>query len=70
MNYLMKMSNKVYSETINDFKSLENYIKMCKNNLKEAIKITPLNTDPNPFAWDNNIKEEAKKNMVKKVNQS
>ena len=42
---------------------------MCKNNLKEAIKITPLNTDPNPFAWDNNIKEEAKK-IWQKVNQS
>ena len=50
-----------YEETINDFKSLENYIIMCKNNLEEAIKITPLNTDPNPFEWDYNIKQEAKK---------
>jgi len=50
-----------YEETINDFKSLENYIKMCNNNLEEAIKITPLNTDPNPFEWDYNIKQEAKK---------
>ena len=50
-----------YQETINDFKSLENYIIMCKNNLEEAIKITPLNTDPNPFEWDYNIKQEAKK---------
>ena len=29
MNYLMKMSNS-YSETINDFKSLENYIVLKK----------------------------------------
>ena len=50
-----------YEETINDFKSLENYIIMCKNNLEEAIKITPLNTDPNPFEWDYNIKQEAEK---------
>jgi hypothetical protein len=57
-----------YQELINDFKSLENYISMCKNNLEEAIKITPLNTDPNPFHWDNNIKQEAIK-IWKKVNQ-
>lgn len=50
-----------YEETIYDFISLENYITMCKNNLEEAIKITPLNTDPNPFEWDYNIKQEAKK---------
>ena len=29
--------------------------------LEEAIKITPLYTDPNPFAWDHNIKQEAEK---------
>ena len=29
--------------------------------IEEAIKITPLNTDPNPFEWDYNIKQEAKK---------
>ena len=50
-----------FIEVKNDFKSLENYIKMCNNNLEEAIKITPLNTDPNPFEWDYNIKQEAKK---------
>ena len=56
-----------YQELINDFKSLENYINMCKNNLEEAIKITPLNTDPNPFSWDNNIKQEAIK-IWQKIN--
>ena len=56
-----------YQELINDFKSLENYIRMCKNNLEEAIKITPLNTDPNPFSWDNNIKQEAIK-IWQKIN--
>jgi hypothetical protein len=40
---------------------------MCKNNLEEAIKITPLNTDPNPFSWDNNIKQEAIK-IWQKIN--
>ena len=50
-----------YNELFNHFKSLENYIIKCNNNLEEAIKITPLNTDPNPFAWDINIKQEAEK---------
>ena len=50
-----------YKEIFNHFKSLENYIIKCDNNLEEAIKITPLNTDPNPFAWDINIKQEAEK---------
>ena len=40
---------------------------MCKNNLEEAIKITPLNTEPNPFSWDNNIKQEAIK-IWQKIN--
>ena len=42
-----------------DFKSLENYIDMCDNDIEKAIKITPLNTDPSPFYWDNNIKSAA-----------
>jgi len=50
-----------YKEIFNHFKSLENYIIKCDNNLEEAIKITPLNTDPNPFAWDINVKQEAEK---------
>jgi hypothetical protein len=50
-----------YNQIFNHFKSLENYIIKCNNNLEEAIKITPLNTDPNPFAWDINIKQEAEK---------
>ena len=50
-----------YNEIFNHFKSLENYIIKCNNNLEEAIKITPLNTDPNPYAWDLNIKQEAEK---------
>ena len=50
-----------YQELINDFKSLENYIIKCNNNLEEAVRTTPLNTDPNPFAWDLNIKTEAEK---------
>ena len=62
-----KDTNITYQELINDFKSLENYISMCKNNLEEAIKITPLNTDPNPFSWDNNIKQEAIK-IWQKIN--
>ena len=37
------------------------------NNLDEAIKITPLNTYPNPFSWDNNIKQEAIK-IWQKIN--
>ena len=48
-----------YSELVSDFKSLENYIDMCNNDLEKAIKITPLNTDPSPFYWDNNIKQAA-----------
>jgi hypothetical protein len=54
-----------YNEIFNHFKSLENYIIKCNNNLEEAIKITPLNTDPNPFAWDINIKQEAEKQWQK-----
>ena len=27
--------------------------------IEKAIKITPLNTDPSPFYWDNNIKSAA-----------
>ena len=50
-----------YNECLNHFKSLENYIIRCNNSLEEAIKITPLYTDPNPFAWDHNIKQEAEK---------
>ena len=42
-------------------------IKLVKNYLEEAIKITPLNTDPNPFSWDNNIKQEAIK-IWQKIN--
>jgi hypothetical protein len=34
---------------------------MCKNNLENAIKITPLNTDPSPFYWDKNIQQAATK---------
>ena len=52
---------KGYNELLNHFKSLENYIIKCNNNLEEAIKTTPLNTDPNPFSWDINIKAEAEK---------
>ena len=48
-----------YAELISDFKSLENYIDMCNNSLEDAIKITPLNTDPSPFYWDSNIKQAA-----------
>ena len=50
---------KGYDELLSDFKSLENYIDMCKNNLENAIKITPLNTDPSPFYWDKNIEQAA-----------
>jgi len=50
---------KGYKELSRDFKSLENYIDMCNNNIEDAIKITPLNTDPSPFYWDNNIKKTA-----------
>ena len=56
-----------YNETYNHFKSLENYIKRCNNSLEEAIKTTPLYTDPNPFAWDINIKQEAEK-IWQKIN--
>jgi hypothetical protein len=56
-----------YNESLNHFKSLENYIKRCNNSLEEAIKITPLYTDPNPFAWDINIKQEAEK-IWQKIN--
>jgi hypothetical protein len=52
---------KGYDELLSDFKSLENYIDMCKNNLENAIKITPLNTDPSPFYWDKNIQQAATK---------
>jgi hypothetical protein len=48
-----------YKELSRDFKSLENYIDMCDNDIEKAIKITPLNTDPSPFYWDNNIKSAA-----------
>ena len=48
-----------YKELARDFKSLENYIDMCDNDIKKAIKITPLNTDPSPFYWDSNIKSAA-----------
>jgi len=54
---------------ISYFKALENYIKRCNNSLEEAIKTTPLYTDPNPFAWDINIKQEAEK-IWQKVNKS
>jgi hypothetical protein len=50
-----------FNEMYNDFTSLENYIKLCNNDLEKAIKITPLYTDPNPFAWDLTIKQEAEK---------
>ncbi len=56
-----------YNETYNHFKSLENYIKRCNNSLEEAIKTTPLYTDPNPFAWDINIKQEAER-IWQKIN--
>ena len=58
-----------YSEILSHFKSLEKYIKRCNNSLEEAIKTTPLYTDPNPFAWDINIKQEATK-IWQKVNKS
>ena len=58
-----------YSEILSHFKSLEKYIKRCNNSLEEAIKTTPLYTDPNPFAWDINIKQEAIK-IWQKVNKS
>ena len=48
-----------YKELTRDFKSLENYIDMCDNDIEKAIKITPLNTDPSPFYWDSNIKSAA-----------
>ena len=48
-----------YEENIRDFIALENYIKACDNSLEKAVQITPLNTDPNPFEWDDNIKKEA-----------
>ena len=48
-----------YEELVRDFKSLENYINMCNNSIEDAIKITPLNTDPSPFYWDNSIKQAA-----------
>ena len=35
-----------YNELFNHFKSLENYIIKCNNNLEEAIKITPLKYRP------------------------
>ena len=50
-----------FNEMYNDFTSLENYIKLCNNDLIKAIKITPLYTDPNPFPWDITIKKEAEK---------
>ena len=50
-----------YQEAFTYFKDLENYIMRCNNSLEEAIKITPLYTDPSPFAWDYNIKQEAEK---------
>lgn len=56
-----------YNQMLSYFKSLENYIKRCNNSLEEAIKTTPLYTDPNPFAWDINIKQEAEK-IWQKVN--
>ena len=58
-----------YSEILSHFKSLEKYIKRCNNSLEEAIKTTPLYTDPNPFAWDINIKQEAIK-IWQKANKS
>lgn len=58
-----------YNQIFNHFKSLENFILKCDNNLEEAIKITPLNTDPNPFEWDINIKQEAEKEWQKILNQ-
>ena len=59
--------NDGYNQIMSYFKSLENYIKRCNNSLEEAIKITPLYTDPNPFAWDHNIKQEAEK-IWQKIN--
>jgi len=50
-----------YDELVRDFKSLENFIDMCDNDIEKAIKITPLNTDPSPFYWDSNIKQAATK---------
>ena len=50
-----------YDELLRDFKSLENFIDMCDNDIEKAIKITPLNTDPSPFYWDSNIKQAATK---------
>ena len=58
-----------YNQMVSYFKALENYIKRCNNSLEEAIKTTPLYTDPNPFAWDINIKQEAIK-IWQKVNKS
>ena len=39
----------------------------CNNSLEQAIRITPLDTTPRPFKWDDNIKQEAEK-IWKKVN--
>ena len=50
-----------FNQMYNDFTSLENYINLCENDLEKAIKITPLNTDPNPYSWDLTIKQEAEK---------
>ena len=51
--------NYTIGDVLARFKSLENYIDMCNNDIEKAIKITPLNTDPSPFYWDNNIKSAA-----------
>ena len=41
--------------------STEEKSSSASNDLEKAIKITPLYTDPNPFAWDLTIKQEAEK---------
>ena len=60
--------DKYYEEVCINFKQLENYIMTCNNSLEQAIRITPLDTTPRPFKWDDNIKQEAEK-IWKKVNQ-
>ena len=59
--------DKYYEEVCINFKQLENYIMTCNNSLEQAIRITPLDTTPRPFKWDDNIKQEAEK-IWKKVN--
>jgi len=51
-----------FQECINTFKNIENYLKVC-DTLDKAVMITPLNTDD--YYFDNNMKQEAKKQWTK-----